>query len=155
MYELKFEPKEEKDLLDLLEAGEGNYEVIKSVFGHSKRTGNPMITLTLKVWDKTGNQGLITDYLMISDKNFALRKIRHFCFSNGLQEAYERGGFNADECEGRCGKLIIGIEKGQPREDNPNESYPDKNKAVDYISSNGAEKKQQAEGEKLDDDIPF
>ncbi len=155
MYELKFDPKEEADLLDLLEAGEGDYEVIKAVFGHSKSSGNPMITITLKAWDKSGNQGLITDYLMISEKSFALRKIRHFCFSCGMQESYERGGFNADECKDKSGKLIIGIEKGQPKEGSPSEIYPDKNRVVDYVSSTGTEKKQPAGEPMIDDDIPF
>lgn len=148
MYDFKYDPKEEKDLIDLLEEGEGDYEVVKAVFGESKNK-NPMITLTLKVWDKLGNQGTIFDYLILNDKNFSLRKIRHFCFSNGMQDIYERGGFNANDCENKSGKLIITIQK------DPTGKYPDKNAVADYLASNGAEKKQAQEGEDLNDEIPF
>lgn len=149
MYEFKYEPKEEKDLIDLLEEGEGNYEVASAKFKKS-HSGNPMIELVLKVWDKAGNQGTIFDYLLLNDKNFSLRKIRHFWVSCGEPEIYERGGFNASDCENRGGKLIITIQKDKTGK------YPDKNAVADYVASNGGEKKQQQAGEPLvDDDIPF
>ena len=51
----KFEPKSEEELTDLLEEGAGKFEVTGAKAKESK-AGNPMIELTLKVWDGKGDQ---------------------------------------------------------------------------------------------------
>jgi hypothetical protein len=150
---LNFEPKEENDLIDLLEVGDGDFEVIEAVEKHSKSNGNPMIELKLKVWDSKGQEGIIFDYLMLTGSNFSLRKIRHFCYSCGLEALYDQGSLSASDCDGKAGKLKIDFQKGT-------NGYQDKNTVKDYIVASEETKKldprsTSAQDEKFDDDIPF
>lgn len=153
MYDLSFEPKKEDELIDLLEKGDGDYEVIKAVRKDSKSNGLPMIELQLKVWDHNGTQGLVYDYLMLTGSKFSLRKIRHFCYSNGMESFYESGKLSASDCEGKTGKCYIGIQKDK------NGQYPDKNIIADYtmsnVNSNSLNNKNGLEPPVHDDDIPF
>ncbi len=151
---LNFEPKPENDLIDLLEVGDGDFEVMEAVEKHSKSNGNPMIELKLKVWDAKGQEGIIFDYLMLTGSNFSLRKIRHFCYSCGLETHYEQGSLSASNCAGKAGKLKIDFQKG-------NNGYADKNVVKDYITGHASEAKKSdprltsAQDEAFEDDIPF
>lgn len=127
MYDLTFIPKKEEELIDLLAEGDGDFEVISAERTESKN-GNPMIKMSLKVWDKNGEHKFIYDYLMLTDKKYSLRRIRHFCYSCGLGELYECGKINASDCVGKAGKLKIGIQKDK------NGQYCDKNIVTDYIT---------------------
>ncbi len=144
MYDLQFEPKKEEELNTLLAIGIGDYEVIKSTAKIS-HIGNAMIELVLKVWDSQGNQGNIFDYLILNGHNLSLRKIRHFCYSAGLESTYEEGKLNASQCLGKVGKLQIGIQKDKE------EKYPDKNSVQDYIYIAKNDKNDAP----LNDDVPF
>jgi hypothetical protein len=153
MSDLQFAPKPESELIDLLETGEGNYEVIEAIKKYSKSTGNPMIELKLHVWDSKGQEGTLFDYLMLTGSNFSLRKIRHFCYSCGLGHLYEKGSLAAMDCVGKAGKLKIDFQKG-------NNGYQDKNVVKDYIAESEGEAKKTdsrftSQEEKLEDDIPF
>jgi hypothetical protein len=150
---LNFEPKPENELIDLLEVGDGDFEVLEAAEKHSKSNGNPMIELKLKVWDSKGHEGIIFDYLMLTNSNFSLRKIRHFCYSCGLAYLYDQGSLSAGDCVGKAGKLKIDFQKG-------NNGYSDKNVVKDYISGDSIPGKRSAQDstsalEKMDDDIPF
>jgi hypothetical protein len=151
---LNFEPKEENDLIDLLEVGDGDFEVVEATEKLSKSNGNPMIELKLKVWDSKGQEGIIFDYLMLTASNFSLRKIRHFCFSCGLAHLYDKGILSGADCVGKAGKLKIDFQKGT-------NGYSDKNTVKDYIIAGDVETKKSdprstsAQDEKFDDDIPF
>lgn len=161
MYDLQFEPKTEEELHDYLEIGEGDFEVFKAERTDAKSTGNPMIALILKVWDKNGDQALIYDNLMLTGTKFALRHIRHFCYSCGLENFYESGKLNANDCTGRKGKLKIGF-KPESKSKDGKQTYKAKNVVDDYImigvqvqeATNGKSKYVPKE-EAFDDDIPF
>lgn len=144
MYDLQFEPKKEEELITLLTVGIGDFKVLKAEAKESK-TGNPMIELVLKVWDSTGQESNIFDYLILNGHNLSLKKIRHFCYSVGLESSYEEGKLNASQCIEKCGKLQIGIQKDK------NGQYPDKNCVQDYIYI----KKNNLNESNLNDDIPF
>lgn len=152
---LQFPPKSENDLIDLLEVGEGDFTVVEAAEKLSKSNGTPMIELKLKVWDSKGQEGIIFDYLMLTDSNFSLRKIRHFCYSCGLEKVYEQGTLSASNCLDRSGKLKIEFQQGK-------NGYSDKNVVKDYITDNTGEPKKinpklatGAQEEKFDDEIPF
>lgn len=150
---LNFEPKPENELIDLLETGEGNFEVIEAAEKHSKSNGNPMIELKLRVWDSKSQEGNIFDYLMLTGSNFSIRKIRHFCYSCDLGHLYEKGALSAMDCVGKQGKLKIDFQKGT-------NGYSDKNVVKDYIAETSDEAKKTdprftPQDEKFDDDIPF
>jgi hypothetical protein len=151
---LTFNAKPENELIDLLKPSDGNFEVLEATEKYSKSNGNPMIELKLKAWDEEGREGNIFDYLMLNNTNFALRRIRHFCYSCGLGEHYEKGTLSGLDCVGKQGKIKIDIKKAE-------NGYPDKNIVKDYITeTNGEVKKSDAsftsaQDEKFDDDIPF
>jgi len=126
MTDLTFVPKNEEDLQTLLTVGIGSFEVSKAIAKPDKN-GKPMIKLILKVWDESGQEGIIFDYLMLNEHKFSLRKIRHFCYAIGIGNLYEDGKLNASDCEGKFGKLQIGIQKDKEG------NYPDKNNVRDYI----------------------
>lgn len=144
MYDLQFEPKKEEELTALLKVGVGDFKVLKAESKKSK-TGNPMIELILEVWDCEGNKSNIFDYLILNGHDLSLRKIRHFCYSVGLESSYEEGKLNASQCADKFGKLQIGIQKDK------NGQYPDKNSVQDYIYI----KKNTTNENKIDDEIPF
>jgi hypothetical protein len=162
MYDLQFDPKTEEELHDFLEVGDGNFEVFKATRKEAQSTGNPMIELVLKVWDKNGENKLIYDNLMLLSNKFALRRIRHFCYSCGLGDFYEAGKLNATDCIGKQGKLKIGFKPEAHSKDG--RLYKAKNVVDDYeieVSCASNEPKKQnssftsAQDEKFDDDIPF
>lgn len=161
MYDLQFEPKNEDELHDYLEVGTGNFEVLKATRKDAKSTGNPMIELVLKVWDKNGEQGLIYDNLMLTGTKFALKHIRHFCYSCGLENFYNAGKLNATDCVGKTGKLKIGFRPESISKDRTT-TYRAKNIVEDYIisASNDNQTKTDtsltsSQDDKFDDDIPF
>jgi hypothetical protein len=159
MYDLQFEPKSEEDLHDFLEVGDGEFEVYKATRKDAKSTGNPMIELVLKVRDKDGEQKLIYDNLMLTGTKFALRRIRHFCYSAGLEKFYEAGKLNATDCTGKKGKLKIGFKPETKGEDG--QTYKAKNVVDDYVSEINSEIKKSSssltssQDEKFEDDILF
>jgi hypothetical protein len=154
MFDFNFEPKTEEELTDLLEEGDGDFEVTAAEAQTSKN-GNPMIKLSLKVWDKKGDQKFVYDYLILNGSKFSMRKIKHFCESCGMEEFYNSGKFSAKDCVGRSGKCVIGIEKGTVE-------YPnDKNVIRNYLAHSNStnegltSKNNGAEAPDFDDNIPF
>jgi hypothetical protein len=160
MYDFNFTPKREDELVDLLEEGDGDYEVTAAEAQTSK-AGNPMIKLSLKVWDKNCQEKYVYDYLILNNvSKFSLRKIRHFCYSNGMADMYEAGRFSAADCVGKAGRCAIGIQHDKEGK------YPPKNVINDYsVNNNSTESAPKKSGmdvpqttpalDAMDDDIPF
>lgn len=167
----EFTPYTEEEVQDmarpaLLEKGEGSFEVIGAIGEEnggqlkSKSSGNPMLKLSLKVWDSKGNQGFIDDYLVFSTK--VMYKIKHFWDSVGKPDVFKAGKFTAQDCLGLSGKLKIDIQKGQKKPEEKwsgyePEFYPDKNSVKDYMPSIPGEAKISGESEEKfhDDDVPW
>lgn len=141
---MQFTPKSEEELqaLNLLEPGEYDFEIIKAEDRRSK-SGNEMIALTIKVWDHAGKERTVFDWLL--DSELSHYKIKHFCFSVGLEDKYELGLLESNDCWGRKGILKLGIQKDKTKQ------YPDKNVVNDYI----VDKESKSSEEFKDDDIPF
>lgn len=134
-----FNPKTDEEIArsNLLEAGVYNFEVGKAERQISQ-SNNPMAKLNLKVWDANGLVVPVFDYLVFSDVNLCIKKVKHFCEAVGLAEEYKQGQI-PEELEGYSGKLELKVEegglipddklKGKPK----GSKYPDKNVVVDYI----------------------
>jgi hypothetical protein len=150
MQDFNFEPKAEDELVDLLEEGDGNYEVA-SAEAKTSKNGNPMIVLALKVWDKNGDQKFVYDYLILNGSKYSMRKIRHFCYSNGMEDFYNAGKFSASDCVDRTGKCVIGIQIDKTGQ------YAPKNVINDYKEHGSQVEHSNAEkgSADFDDDIPF
>jgi hypothetical protein len=154
-----FTPKSDAELIDLLEQGEGTYQVIKAEYGQDKNN-QPMLKLVLKVWDSTGKPKTVYDNLTLAME----WKIKHFCYSCGMKEAYDAGQILAENCADRSGKLKIGVQKAGYGKDGV--FYQAKNNVADYIKEEEdlierAPKQKtdprftSTQDEKFEDDIPF
>lgn len=138
-----FTPKTEEELNanNLLTPGIANFEVVQAMQKVSK-SGNSMIEMKLRIWDRNGKEKIIHDYLV--DIPSMSYKIKHFCDSTEMSDKYEQGCFSDVDCIGKTGKLKIIISKDKTG------GYPDKNSVADYLTTES--KKEDAFH---DDDIPF
>jgi hypothetical protein len=125
---MKFTPRTEEEIKmsKLLHPGLYKYEVINAKERTSK-TGNPMIELTLKVYDDKGRMFLINDYLLESMQF----KLIHFAKSNNLFNEYESGEIKDFHCLNKKGTVEIDIQSGKEKPDGT--FYNDKNVVKDYI----------------------
>lgn len=95
----------------LVECGEAIFEVVaaRSMMSHA---GNPMIKVSLMVWDRNNKKGFIDDFLMCGEKSFFINRIKSFCKSIGIMDIYNSGKLNASDINNtHCGKIIIGTRK--------------------------------------------
>lgn len=136
MSDFSFTPKTEEELIDLLEVGDGDFEITKAE--RREKDGYPMFVLNLKVFDKNGKDGYMTDYLKLdTESNYCMRKIRHLCYSCGLGDLWERGKFDAADFLGKTGKLIIGLKKAGQGKDG--KWYAESRNVRDYVNLEGME----------------
>lgn len=154
---MRFAPKTEQELASelVMPAGTYDFEVIEAEEKTSK-AGNEMIVVTLKVFGNDGGFRMVTDYLM-EKMGF---KLRHFCCTTGLIQAYNAGSLTSGKCEGRSGKVILQIDPERKSEDGQ-KTFPPKNSVKDYLDE---EAKFQDEGigkggavgyDPDSDDVPF
>lgn len=110
----------------LLKPGECEFEV-KRAEEQVSNQGNPMMKLTLDVWDADGKKATVFDYLLDAIPH----KARHFAYSVGLGHVYESGDdMPAEVCEGKGGRLII--------RNKQQAGYDPKNEVADYVVSEKA-----------------
>lgn len=146
---MKFAPKTKEEAMKsgLLEKGNYPFEV-KAASPKISKAGNDMIEIFLKVWDKSGKEHFLYDYLMESVDY----KLRHFCYSIGMGEMSEKGEFDCESIKGKAGICKIFIKEDK------NGEYPPKNSIADYIEGNGEiviSPKEHNANEFDDDSIPF
>ncbi len=145
---MKFTPKtrEEALTIKLLEKGNYAFKVLASKEKISQ-SGNPMIEILIKVWDETGKEHLLYDYLMESFE----AKLRHFCYSINLGEMSEKGEFDCELIKSKNGVCRIYIKEDKTG------LYPSKNAVADYIvpMDNGAPTNLKGEPFKDDEELPF
>lgn len=149
----------------LLPDGIYEAEIYSSKFCHSKSTGAPQIRMELKVYDRSGNNHIITDYL-VSHPSFSF-KIRHLCSALELLEVYENGKFNETFLTpGKSLQVVIGTSK--PKTNIEGKTYGPNNVIRDYMKSgeqpllvaeNKVKKEVKSESKEenafIDDDLPF
>lgn len=155
---LSYTAKSEEQLIKegLFPDGEYDCEVIDASDALSKKTNNPMLTLTLSVFHPEGRRTQVTDYISFGS-NFGERKFRKSAAAFGLEEQYIAGKLAHTDYENRAGKVILAQTDGL-------DGYPAKNIVKEYLpKTEGAEdaiaaaKKAfpGAESKPLDDEIPF
>lgn len=150
-----FEPKSEKEIAEenLIEPGTYDFEVATALAGLSK-AGNRNVKAQIRVFTSAGPRVLV-DYLTPA---FA-RKLRHFCDTLGILEAYDSGDLDvvANNSIGLGGKATIIIEASKDPQ------WADKNTVRDYVKRQSLEPRTERQatdpapiGVPLrDDDIPF
>jgi hypothetical protein len=141
---------------ELFHPGIYDYEIVKAENKISK-SNKEMLYLFLKISANNGRVCFVHDYLMLSPE-FALMefKLRHFFYSCGAGEMYEKVDIHPDLLIGRGGRLTIKIEKDKRGQ------YPDKNAVRDYEYDKPVESKKNEKDSAslstnidLNDDIPF
>lgn len=117
---MRFTPKTNEELQReaLLEPGYYDFEVVSAEDAVSK-SGSEMIALKLRIFSDRGERS-VRDWLL---PNMSY-KLRHFAETTGLLPAYEAGTFNAEDCKGRTGRVLLKIET--------QEGYQPKNSVRDY-----------------------
>jgi len=115
--------------------------VVEKATSEVSKSGNQMIKLVLKIWDKEGREVTIFDYLV--DIDYMRYKIKHFCEAVGLSDKLAAGSFNESDCEGKGGKAVIVIQKSK--------KYGDRNSVSDYLVSTVAKNDEPF----FDDDLQF
>ena len=120
---MNFKPKTEKELAmaQLLPDGTYPYEVIEASEGVSKK-GNSMVKLKLNVFGRDFSTH-IYDYVSGS---FMEHRLRHFCYSCGLENVYGAGAIEPRQCVGRQGYAHVVLEE-------KNDGFPAKNVIYDYV----------------------
>ncbi len=129
---MHFPPKTENELRPpLLPAGEYDADIVEAKEERSKNN-NDMIHLTFSIYDINGRQHYIHDYLMVIEG--MEYKIRHFCYTNKLENEYDSGFIDAAVClkVKKC-RIKVKIKKDTTGQ------YPDKNVIADYLSFIGLE----------------
>ncbi len=144
---MRFEPMSDEQIvrMGLMEKGIYPFEVVSAENAVSK-SNNEMIKLQLRVWDKEGGERILYDYLL----GAFIKKIKHFSDITGLQDKYQNGNLDAEDCLGKSGNVLIGVQ-----EDKTN-TYPPKNSVIDYVAKQESINKAIVQEKDLfDDQIPF
>ncbi len=132
---------------------EGEYDaIIKSSEDKvSANSGNPMMDMTITVFDEQGKAHDVRDFLVFTKA--MMWKVVHFADSAGISKEYEEGKLCSDIVIDKHVRVKVAIEQGKEiPHDKLNgkplgSKYPDKNKIEDYLKKD--------ENVLADDDIPF
>ncbi len=149
-YEVLTEQEAMAERFQLLK--EGEYDaVISSSSDAQSKTGNPMMDMTVSVYDENGKPHDVRDFLVFTKS--MMWKVIHFAESAGLLKIYEEGNLCSKVSVSKRVRVQITVEPGKEitvdkLEGKPAGSrYPDKNKVQDYV------KKEY--NSFVDDDVPF
>jgi len=147
---MKYTPKT-RDQLEkesLLPEGIYDFEIIETSDRPSK-AGNEMIMLKFCVFDETGRQHYIFDY-MVFGNNFGERKLFHAADACGIMDIYDSGALKDSDFMGCTGKMLVKQQDGTGE-------FPAKNIVGDYVPQSATDKPTTPRKTKdmINDDIPF
>lgn len=140
---------------------EGVYEAVitASKDTTSANSGNPMMDMTVTVYDHDGKSHDVRDFLVFTKA--MMWKIVHFADSAGLTKDYEDGALCSEKAINKAVMVKINVEDGREipvdkLNGKPSGSkYPDKNKIEDYIKRDLQAEAIKKFQDDLNDDVPF
>lgn len=145
--------KIQEESYKLLQPGIYSFKVIEASEGVSKTSGNPMLTLSLGIWDEAGEAYTVKDYLVVTDK--MIYKFKHFWASVGQPEMYGQP-IEAWQLEGLEGKLKTRLEEQEvERKDGLGKQKMKFIRVEDYVKSNIKSRSLESVDDLAEDDIPF
>ncbi len=161
-YEVMSYEEAMQERFNLLKEGEYDAVVAASEDTVSKSSGNPMMVLTLDVFDENGKVHSIKDYLVFTKA--MMWKVVHFADSAGLLDVYEEQKLCSKIAVGSRVRVKIGMEDGGLIPEDKlkgkilGSKYPSKNKVEEYVKQD--EQKPLAKNSSgyepfIDDDIAF
>jgi len=137
VYDVMSEQEAIEERFNLLKEGEYDAVISASLDKVSANSGNPMMDITLQVFDEAGKARDVRDFLVFTKT--MMWKVIHFADSAGLLKPYEEGKLCSEVAIGNRVRVKITVaEGGEIPQDKlkgkPSGSkYPDKNKVEDYI----------------------
>ncbi len=159
VYEILSEQEAIEERFNLLK--EGEYDAVITA-SHDKQSssGNPMMDITLQVFDHNGKARDVRDFLVFTKT--MMWKVIHFADSAGLLPQYEQGKLCSEVAVGQRVRVKINIEEGSVIPEDKlkgkpaGSKYPDKNKVEDYIKKDDQKPlEQKVEDDPFaDDDMP-
>lgn len=141
---------------------EGVYDaVITASQDITSKSGNPMMDLTVQVFDENGRGHDVRDFLVFM--RTMMWKVVHFADSAGILKEYEEGKLCSELVVGKRVQVSIKIEEGKEIPSDKldgkpaGSKYPDKNKVEDYIKQSDKKEATNAPDvdPELNDDVPF
>lgn len=149
---MKFEPKTEQEVSNLLPAGIYDAE-INTAEDTTSKSGNEMIKVDLAVFDEKAGKYFIFDYLMEA----MAFKLRHAAESCGLLAKYNKGELSADDFIGKTCKVKVKIDDKVASNKKNNTDYLPSNVVADYVVTDKPVKKttKKETEEELSDSVPF
>lgn len=156
-YDVMTEKEAIEERFNLLKEGEYDAVILSSVDKVSANSGNPMMDITLQVFDENGKSRDVRDFLVFTKS--MMWKVIHFADSAGLLKQYEEGKLCSEIAVGNRVRVKVTVEEGNEIPSDklngkPSGSkYPDKNKVEDYIKKEDLKKLEQ-DDPFADDDIP-
>jgi hypothetical protein len=136
-YEVYTEQQANQERFQLLKEGEYDAVILSSEDKVSANSGNPMMDMTIQVFDATGKSHDVRDFLVFTKA--MMWKVIRFANAAGLTKDYEAGKLCSDVVIGNRVRVKVAIEqgneipadklKGKPA----GSRYSDKNKIDDYI----------------------
>jgi hypothetical protein len=135
---------------------DGVYDaVIAASIDKQSSSNNPMMEITLQVFDENGKSREVKDYIVFTKS--MMWKVIQFAESAGLLNQYEQGTLCSEAALGNRLTVKIGVEQGglipqdRLKDKAPGSKYPDKNKVIEYVKR-GEEKVE--DDPFCDDDLP-
>ena len=138
---------------------EGEYDAVITASSDSQsKTGNPMMDMTVSVYDENGKSHDVRDFLVFT--KIMMWKIVHFADSAGIVKEYEAGKLCSETAIGKRVRVKINVEEGNEIPEDKlkgkalGSKYPDKNKIEDYVKKD-EQKPLANEDDPFDDDVAF
>lgn len=142
----------------LLKEGEYDAVISASVDKVSANSGNPMMDMTVAVYDENGKYHDVRDFLVFTKQ--MMWKVINFAKSADLMSDYETGTLCSDKVIDVRVRVKVAIEEGREIAIDKlkgkllGSKYPDKNKIEDYIKKSDS-KSGTNDDPFQDDDIAF
>jgi Protein of unknown function (DUF669) len=160
-YDPMTEQEAQEARFDLLPDGEYDALIENSIDKVSANSGNPMMDMTLLVFDKNGKGHPVRDFAVFTKS--MMWKVIHLAESAGLEKEYLEKKFCSAIVRNRSVRVKVSMQKGDEipvdklKGKPPGSRYPDKNRIDDYLKKGATPKPVKVEEPFLDDDIdvPF
>lgn len=139
---------------------DGEYDAyVESFEPKISSSGNQYVNLLLNIFDNNGKPHPVFDIQMTLPS--MVWKMRHFCYSAGLEESFEAKKYHPSMSVGKKVRVFLRTKKGDEIPFNKlngkpvGSKYPDKNVIDDYLVGNKIVPIDTKKEDFFDDPVPF
>lgn len=158
-YDVLTEQQAMAERFQLIKEGEYDAIITASQDTKSSNSGNPMMDMTVTVYDTNGKPHDIRDFLVFTKA--MMWKVVHFANSAGILKEYEEGKLCSQVAIDKHVRVKVVVEEGKEipidkLKGKPiGSKYPDKNKIDDYVKKEDQKPLENRNNNFADDDINF